>query len=143
MVERAPALHDPPLDRSVAAYAQQQRHFGQLLYRDFDRAMHDVSEARRRAAPLRGPLVKHREQRVKRAANAPRQQLFLAANVIVDAGLGDSRSARDIIKRAAVVAALAEYTHRHIEDRVKIVGLALLRGWTAHAFVASSGWAGV
>src|SRR5271155_1268082 len=95
--------------------------------------MHDVPETSRGRAPLRGPLVEHREQRVERAPDAARQQLFLAANMIVDAGLGDPGRPRDVVERAAVVAALAEHAHRDVEDRVEGVGLALPGGWTAHA----------
>ncbi len=110
-----------PLDRRVAAHAQQQRDLGQLIDGDFDRAMHDVLQARRSASALGGPLVEHREQRVERAPDSARQQLFLAANVIVDAGLGDAGRARDVVECAAVVAALAEHAHRNVEDRVEVV----------------------
>src|SRR5271154_124317 len=96
--------------------------------------MYDVPETRLGAAPLGGPFIEPREQRVERAPDAARQQLLLAANVIIDAGLGDTRRPGDVVERAAVVPALAKHAHRHVENRVEGVRLALLRRWTAHRY---------
>ena len=49
------------------------------------------------AAFLRRRLVENSEQRIERPPNSAVEQLFLAADVVVDARLCDSRGARDLI----------------------------------------------
>src|SRR6266481_4467797 len=98
MIELTPPLQHSALGRSVAAHSQQKRDLGKLIDGDLDRAAHNVLKSHAGSAFLRRWLVEHRNQSIERPPHSAREQLLLAADVVVDARLGNSRSERDLIE---------------------------------------------